>query len=140
MSDARNKPLPVVAVTPSAKAGVSFVGDEGAQIFVDDHPVGDVPSAILLSEGMHRIRITKTGFADVLSVIELSAGSSVTPQCVAIFQLLQHLLSFEIIRSSTRVLPPALACTACPFELEPLFVRDRSPQNLVHLVIPSVLD
>jgi serine protease Do len=75
---AGNKPLAVATVTPSAKASVSFAGDEGAQIFVDDQPVGDVPSTILLPEGKHRFRITKPGFADVLRVIELSAGSSVT--------------------------------------------------------------
>ena len=75
---ALNKPLPLAAIEPSAKASVTFVGSEGAQIFVDDQPVGDVPSTIFLLEGRHHIRITKPGFADVLRQIELSAGSSVT--------------------------------------------------------------
>jgi hypothetical protein len=76
-SPARDTPLSVVAVAPSGRASIAFVGDQGAQIFVDDHSVGDVPSTIP-AEGKQSLRISKPGFADVLRAIELPAGSSVT--------------------------------------------------------------
>jgi S1-C subfamily serine protease len=75
---AYSKPLPMAAIGSPGQATVTFAGAEGARIFVDDRPVGDIPSTVVLSEGKHRIRITKPGFADVFRWIELSAGSSVT--------------------------------------------------------------
>lgn len=59
-------------------ASVNIVGTEGAQIFVDDRPVGDVPSTIQLSPGRHVLRITSAGHADVSRIVELSAGNNVT--------------------------------------------------------------
>jgi len=77
MSAVREVP-PAKPPTSAATGNVSFVGAIGAQIYIDEKFVGNIPSMIPLTEGSHRIRVRDGKNADWLKSLEVRAGSNVT--------------------------------------------------------------
>ena len=69
--------LAAAKVAPPQTGTVSFTEPVGAEIFVDNYFVGNVPSTIRLPEGRHTLRVRRTGTTDWFKNLTVTAGSTV---------------------------------------------------------------
>ena len=78
VKDAR--PLPKIKValeSNTTKVKISSV-PEGAQVFVDDVPVGVTPFEGNFENGLHLVKLTKSGFVEHIGQINLKQGQAVS--------------------------------------------------------------
>jgi S1-C subfamily serine protease len=76
--DASSDKLAPAVPSDAATGKVTFAEPSGAEIYIDGHFVGNIPSTIQLSEGNHQIQVKDGKSPDWLKNLQVHAGSNVT--------------------------------------------------------------